>query len=54
MGLLALVTLAMVNTIFWSEGRVDRADLAAVSPFLSSGQRSDQARHINEILDGFQ
>jgi hypothetical protein len=40
-GLIAVLALAMVNTIFWDKGRVDRAELAAMSPFLSSGERSD-------------
>ena len=41
-GLLALVTLALVNTVLWDEGRVARAELGQLSPYLSDGKRSGE------------
>lgn len=41
MGLLVFVALALVDTIFWSEGAVARSELAQLSPFLSEGKRSE-------------
>ncbi len=40
-GLLALFALALVSTVLWDEGRIDRAELVQMSPFLSAGTRSD-------------
>jgi hypothetical protein len=40
-GMLVLVALVLVDTIVWGKGRVGRAELAQMSPFLSHGKRSE-------------
>ena len=40
-GMLVLLALVLVDTIVWGKGRVGRAELAQLSPFLSHGKRSD-------------
>jgi hypothetical protein len=40
-GMVVLVALVLVDTIVWEKGRVGRAELAQMSPFLAHGKRSD-------------
>ncbi|TMA32123.1 MAG: hypothetical protein E6J87_13735 [Deltaproteobacteria bacterium] len=40
-GMLTLVALVLVDTIVWGTGRVGRAELERMSPFLVDGKRSD-------------
>jgi len=40
-GMLVLVALVLVDTIVWGKGRVGRAELAQMSPFLAHGKRSE-------------
>ena len=40
-GMLVLVALVLIDMIVWGKGRVGRAELAQMSPYLAQGKRSD-------------
>jgi hypothetical protein len=40
-GMLVLVALVLVDMVVWGKGRVGRAELAQMSPYLAQGKRSD-------------